>query len=83
MFSLCRRGSPLLIGVRSKYKLSTEQIPVLYRTCKLINPIRLFLRTKIVVTLGLEIRLIGLCTIKLPADAPNSFLAEDIIFLYY
>ncbi|XP_029439585.1 glutamine--fructose-6-phosphate aminotransferase [isomerizing] 2 isoform X2 [Rhinatrema bivittatum] len=27
-----RRGSPLLIGVRSKYKLSTEQIPVLYRT---------------------------------------------------
>uniref|UniRef100_A0A8C8B4R3 glutamine--fructose-6-phosphate transaminase (isomerizing) n=1 Tax=Otus sunia TaxID=257818 RepID=A0A8C8B4R3_9STRI len=30
-----RRGSPLLIGVRSKYKLSTEQIPVLYRTCKL------------------------------------------------
>uniref|UniRef100_UPI0023EB773A glutamine--fructose-6-phosphate aminotransferase [isomerizing] 2 isoform X1 n=1 Tax=Agelaius phoeniceus TaxID=39638 RepID=UPI0023EB773A len=30
-----RRGSPLLIGVRSKYKLSTEQIPVLYRTCNL------------------------------------------------
>uniref|UniRef100_A0A8C4XZH6 glutamine--fructose-6-phosphate transaminase (isomerizing) n=1 Tax=Gopherus evgoodei TaxID=1825980 RepID=A0A8C4XZH6_9SAUR len=30
-----RRGSPLLIGVRSKYKLSTEQIPILYRTCKL------------------------------------------------
>uniref|UniRef100_A0A8D2PTI9 glutamine--fructose-6-phosphate transaminase (isomerizing) n=1 Tax=Zosterops lateralis melanops TaxID=1220523 RepID=A0A8D2PTI9_ZOSLA len=29
-----RRGSPLLIGVRSKYKLSTEQVPVLYRTCK-------------------------------------------------
>lgn len=29
-----RRGSPLLIGVRSKYKLSTEQIPVLYRTCE-------------------------------------------------
>ncbi|XP_053573210.1 glutamine--fructose-6-phosphate aminotransferase [isomerizing] 2 [Bombina bombina] len=27
-----RRGSPLLIGVRSKYKLSTEQIPVVYRT---------------------------------------------------
>ena len=26
-----RRGSPLLIGVRSKYKLSTEQVPVLYR----------------------------------------------------
>nr|XP_045250599.1 glutamine--fructose-6-phosphate aminotransferase [isomerizing] 2 isoform X2 [Macaca fascicularis] len=32
-----RRGSPLLIGVRSKYKLSTEQIPVLYRTCTLEN----------------------------------------------
>lgn len=31
---LCRRGSPLLIGVRSKYKLSTEQIPILYRTRK-------------------------------------------------
>lgn len=29
-----RRGSPLLIGVRSKYKLSTEQIPILYRTCE-------------------------------------------------
>uniref|UniRef100_A0A8C3ULK9 glutamine--fructose-6-phosphate transaminase (isomerizing) n=1 Tax=Catharus ustulatus TaxID=91951 RepID=A0A8C3ULK9_CATUS len=42
-----RRGSPLLIGVRSKYKLSTEQIPVLYRTCKLINQKTLFLRTKI------------------------------------
>ncbi|MCJ8740644.1 hypothetical protein PDJAM_G00061310 [Pangasius djambal] len=25
-----RRGSPLLIGVRSKYKLSTEQIPIQY-----------------------------------------------------
>uniref|UniRef100_A0A8C4VYI9 Glutamine--fructose-6-phosphate aminotransferase [isomerizing] 1 n=1 Tax=Gopherus evgoodei TaxID=1825980 RepID=A0A8C4VYI9_9SAUR len=31
-----RRGSPLLIGVRSKYKLSTEQIPILYRTCNAI-----------------------------------------------
>uniref|UniRef100_A0A8B9ZKS1 glutamine--fructose-6-phosphate transaminase (isomerizing) n=1 Tax=Anas platyrhynchos TaxID=8839 RepID=A0A8B9ZKS1_ANAPL len=41
-----RRGSPLLIGVRSKYKLSTEQIPVLYRTCKLIKPITLFLKAK-------------------------------------
>uniref|UniRef100_A0A8C2QUN7 glutamine--fructose-6-phosphate transaminase (isomerizing) n=2 Tax=Capra hircus TaxID=9925 RepID=A0A8C2QUN7_CAPHI len=32
-----RRGSPLLIGVRSKYKLSTEQIPVLYRTRNIEN----------------------------------------------
>ncbi|XP_066053306.1 glutamine--fructose-6-phosphate aminotransferase [isomerizing] 2 isoform X2 [Chamaea fasciata] len=32
-----RRGSPLLIGVRSKYKLSTEQVPVLYRTCNIEN----------------------------------------------
>ncbi|KFP92722.1 Glutamine--fructose-6-phosphate aminotransferase [isomerizing] 2, partial [Apaloderma vittatum] len=32
-----RRGSPLLIGVRSKFKLSTEQIPVLYRTCNIEN----------------------------------------------
>ncbi|KAF4790864.1 Glutamine--fructose-6-phosphate aminotransferase [isomerizing] 2 [Turdus rufiventris] len=32
-----RRGSPLLIGVRSKYKLSTEQIPVLYGTCNIEN----------------------------------------------
>ncbi|XP_008588706.1 PREDICTED: glutamine--fructose-6-phosphate aminotransferase [isomerizing] 2-like, partial [Galeopterus variegatus] len=32
-----RRGSPLLIGVRSKYKLSTEQIPILYRTCNIEN----------------------------------------------
>lgn len=30
----CRRGSPLLIGVRSEHKLSTEQIPILYRTRK-------------------------------------------------
>uniref|UniRef100_A0A8C6Z824 glutamine--fructose-6-phosphate transaminase (isomerizing) n=1 Tax=Nothoprocta perdicaria TaxID=30464 RepID=A0A8C6Z824_NOTPE len=29
--------SPLLIGVRSKYKLSTDQIPVLYRTCNIEN----------------------------------------------
>ena len=32
-----RRGSPLLIGVRSKYKLSTEQIPILYRTRKFLE----------------------------------------------
>lgn len=50
-FSFSRRGSPLLIGVRSKYKLSTEQIPVLYRTCKLMNQNRLFLKTTIAVTL--------------------------------
>uniref|UniRef100_A0A8C0JDI1 glutamine--fructose-6-phosphate transaminase (isomerizing) n=1 Tax=Chelonoidis abingdonii TaxID=106734 RepID=A0A8C0JDI1_CHEAB len=29
---VCRRGSPLLIGVRSEHKLSTDHIPVLYRT---------------------------------------------------
>ncbi|XP_072138643.1 glutamine--fructose-6-phosphate aminotransferase [isomerizing] 1-like isoform X2 [Mobula birostris] len=29
-----RRGSPLMIGVRSNHKLSTDHIPVLYRTCK-------------------------------------------------
>ncbi|XP_069741764.1 glutamine--fructose-6-phosphate aminotransferase [isomerizing] 1-like isoform X2 [Narcine bancroftii] len=29
-----RRGSPLMIGVRSKHKLSTDHIPILYRTCK-------------------------------------------------
>lgn len=28
----CRRGSPLLIGVRSEHKLSTDHIPILYRT---------------------------------------------------
>uniref|UniRef100_A0A4W3HG99 glutamine--fructose-6-phosphate transaminase (isomerizing) n=1 Tax=Callorhinchus milii TaxID=7868 RepID=A0A4W3HG99_CALMI len=27
-----RRGSPLLIGVHSKHKLSTDQIPILYQT---------------------------------------------------
>ena len=32
-----RRGSPLLIGVRSKYKLSTEQVPILYRTRKFLE----------------------------------------------
>ncbi|KAF7249268.1 Glutamine--fructose-6-phosphate aminotransferase [isomerizing] 2 [Varanus komodoensis] len=32
-----RRGSPLLIGVRSTSKLSTEQIPILYRTCNIEN----------------------------------------------
>lgn len=30
-----RRGSPLLMGVRSDHKLSTDHIPVLYRSCKL------------------------------------------------
>uniref|UniRef100_A0A8C4HWY1 glutamine--fructose-6-phosphate transaminase (isomerizing) n=1 Tax=Dicentrarchus labrax TaxID=13489 RepID=A0A8C4HWY1_DICLA len=29
-----RRGSPLLMGVRSDHKLSTDHIPVLYRSCK-------------------------------------------------
>lgn len=29
-----RRGSPLLIGVRSDHKLSTDHIPVVYRSCK-------------------------------------------------
>uniref|UniRef100_A0A3Q1GIF7 glutamine--fructose-6-phosphate transaminase (isomerizing) n=1 Tax=Acanthochromis polyacanthus TaxID=80966 RepID=A0A3Q1GIF7_9TELE len=28
-----RRGSPLLMGVRSDHKLSTDHIPVLYRSC--------------------------------------------------
>uniref|UniRef100_A0A8C9WGE7 glutamine--fructose-6-phosphate transaminase (isomerizing) n=1 Tax=Scleropages formosus TaxID=113540 RepID=A0A8C9WGE7_SCLFO len=28
-----RRGGPLLIGVRSDHKLSTDHIPVLYRSC--------------------------------------------------
>lgn len=32
--SSCRRGSPLLIGVRSEHKLSTDHIPILYRTGK-------------------------------------------------
>uniref|UniRef100_A0A8C9U680 glutamine--fructose-6-phosphate transaminase (isomerizing) n=1 Tax=Scleropages formosus TaxID=113540 RepID=A0A8C9U680_SCLFO len=29
-----RRGGPLLIGVRSDHKLSTDHIPVLYRSCE-------------------------------------------------
>lgn len=29
-----RRGSPLLMGVRSDHKLSADHIPVLYRSCK-------------------------------------------------
>uniref|UniRef100_A0A8B9HS23 glutamine--fructose-6-phosphate transaminase (isomerizing) n=1 Tax=Astyanax mexicanus TaxID=7994 RepID=A0A8B9HS23_ASTMX len=29
-----RRGSPLLIGVRSQYKLSTEQVPIQYNNSK-------------------------------------------------
>lgn len=37
---LCRRGSPLLMGVRSDHKLSADHIPVLYRSC---NHPRLFL----------------------------------------
>ncbi|EGW06922.1 NFU1 iron-sulfur cluster scaffold-like, mitochondrial [Cricetulus griseus] len=32
-----RRGSPLLIGVRSEHKLSTDHIPILYRTGKLLH----------------------------------------------
>lgn len=32
-----RRGSPLLIGVHSKYKLSTEEVPIVYRTCNIEN----------------------------------------------
>uniref|UniRef100_A0A9J8AIX9 glutamine--fructose-6-phosphate transaminase (isomerizing) n=2 Tax=Cyprinus carpio TaxID=7962 RepID=A0A9J8AIX9_CYPCA len=29
-----RRGGPLLIGVRSDHKLSTDHIPILYRSCE-------------------------------------------------
>uniref|UniRef100_A0A8C6SA01 glutamine--fructose-6-phosphate transaminase (isomerizing) n=1 Tax=Neogobius melanostomus TaxID=47308 RepID=A0A8C6SA01_9GOBI len=32
-----RRGSPLLMGVRSDHKLSADHIPVLYRCCMLHN----------------------------------------------
>uniref|UniRef100_A0A8B9HWU4 glutamine--fructose-6-phosphate transaminase (isomerizing) n=1 Tax=Astyanax mexicanus TaxID=7994 RepID=A0A8B9HWU4_ASTMX len=32
-----RRGSPLLIGVRSQYKLSTEQVPIQYNNSKYHN----------------------------------------------
>uniref|UniRef100_A0A8C5G8D1 Glutamine--fructose-6-phosphate aminotransferase [isomerizing] 1 n=1 Tax=Gouania willdenowi TaxID=441366 RepID=A0A8C5G8D1_GOUWI len=33
-----RRGSPLLIGVRSKFELLTEQIPVQYNSGELLRP---------------------------------------------
>lgn len=33
----CRRGSPLLIGVRSKYELSTENIPIQYNSGELCS----------------------------------------------
>uniref|UniRef100_A0A8C9NND8 glutamine--fructose-6-phosphate transaminase (isomerizing) n=1 Tax=Serinus canaria TaxID=9135 RepID=A0A8C9NND8_SERCA len=33
-----RRGSPLLIGVRSEHKLSTDHIPILYRTGEWDSP---------------------------------------------
>uniref|UniRef100_A0A4W5M6I7 glutamine--fructose-6-phosphate transaminase (isomerizing) n=1 Tax=Hucho hucho TaxID=62062 RepID=A0A4W5M6I7_9TELE len=32
-----RRGGPLLIGVKSDHKLSTDHIPILYRSCKLLG----------------------------------------------
>uniref|UniRef100_A0A8C7F9W7 glutamine--fructose-6-phosphate transaminase (isomerizing) n=1 Tax=Oncorhynchus kisutch TaxID=8019 RepID=A0A8C7F9W7_ONCKI len=32
-----RRGGPLLIGVKSDHKLSTDHIPILYRSCTLLN----------------------------------------------
>uniref|UniRef100_A0A8C7NTX6 glutamine--fructose-6-phosphate transaminase (isomerizing) n=1 Tax=Oncorhynchus mykiss TaxID=8022 RepID=A0A8C7NTX6_ONCMY len=34
-----RRGSPLLIGVRSKYELSAEHIPIQYNTGELCSPL--------------------------------------------
>uniref|UniRef100_A0A8C0FKB3 glutamine--fructose-6-phosphate transaminase (isomerizing) n=1 Tax=Bubo bubo TaxID=30461 RepID=A0A8C0FKB3_BUBBB len=34
-----RRGSPLLIGVRSEHKLSTDHIPILYRTGECETPL--------------------------------------------
>ncbi|XP_032868715.1 glutamine--fructose-6-phosphate aminotransferase [isomerizing] 1-like [Amblyraja radiata] len=33
-----RRGSPMMIGVKSEHKFSTDHIPVLYRTCKELKP---------------------------------------------
>lgn len=35
---LCRRGSPLLIGVRSEHELSTENIPIQYNSGELCSP---------------------------------------------
>uniref|UniRef100_A0AAR2IPM3 Glutamine--fructose-6-phosphate aminotransferase [isomerizing] 1 n=1 Tax=Pygocentrus nattereri TaxID=42514 RepID=A0AAR2IPM3_PYGNA len=32
-----RRGSPMLIGVKSDHKLSTDHIPVLYRSCEIVS----------------------------------------------
>uniref|UniRef100_A0A673YD07 glutamine--fructose-6-phosphate transaminase (isomerizing) n=1 Tax=Salmo trutta TaxID=8032 RepID=A0A673YD07_SALTR len=37
-----RRGSPLLIGVRSKYELSAEHIPIQYNTGEATEPISMF-----------------------------------------
>uniref|UniRef100_A0A674C8B9 Glutamine--fructose-6-phosphate aminotransferase [isomerizing] 1 n=1 Tax=Salmo trutta TaxID=8032 RepID=A0A674C8B9_SALTR len=34
-----RRGGPLLIGVKSDHKLSTDHIPILYRSCTLLNAV--------------------------------------------
>lgn len=39
LMCFCRRGSPLLIGVRSEHKLSTDHIPILYRTGKHQHPL--------------------------------------------
>uniref|UniRef100_A0A673H9W9 glutamine--fructose-6-phosphate transaminase (isomerizing) n=1 Tax=Sinocyclocheilus rhinocerous TaxID=307959 RepID=A0A673H9W9_9TELE len=35
-----RRGGPLLIGVRSDHKLSTDHIPILYRSCDTVYILR-------------------------------------------
>lgn len=34
-----RRGGPLLIGVRSDHKLSTDHIPILYRSCEFAHTV--------------------------------------------
>lgn len=69
----------MLIGVRSKYKLSTEQIPVLYRTRKLINPIMLFFKKNCYFLIRKQVN--RSLYYRILADAPNSVLAENIILI--
>merc|ERR1719376_1216532 len=33
----CKRGSPMVIGISSRSKLSTDNIPIMYSSCKITN----------------------------------------------
>ncbi|KAG9488894.1 glutamine--fructose-6-phosphate aminotransferase [isomerizing] 1 isoform X1 [Eleutherodactylus coqui] len=75
-----RRGSPLLMGVRSEHKLSTDHIPILYRSASQSSDY-LLERTSIVIDKGLEKK--GSCTLPRVDSTTCLFPVDEKAVEYY